>query len=122
MFSYGDLYATLVWFVVTAIAGRIGGLEILYSLLLGCVPAATWVLGIVTDQVCYRIAKKRNPDGRKCDINEDYEAYAKRVVFLVPVVAIFILGVFLCGHHWLIALLLVVPFEISLAWQAFEWN
>lgn len=122
MFSYGDVYAIFVWFVATAIAGRIGGLEILNSLLLACVPTATWALGIVTDSVCYYIAKVRNTDKGRWEINEVSKKYAKRIVFLVPVVAVFILGVFLCGQHWLITLLLVVPFEISLAWQAFDWN
>lgn len=116
-----NLYATLVWFVVTAILCRGENKGIVESLIIACVPAVTWILGIVVYRLCYKLAKKWNPDDNgyyyDSKIEEISKTYVKRIVLLIHVIAVFILGVILKGRYLWMFFLIVVPFEIQLLWK-----
>lgn len=120
--SMGDVYASFLIFVVTAIFSRLVGEELLSSLLIAGVPTVSWVIGILAERICGYLVSKLYGDKRleeKVVINK---AYSKRVVLVVPLIVSFITLVLLNGIYQgyvvMATVFIIVPFDISLSWQA----
>lgn len=121
-FSKGELYAAFCWFVLTAFVGRMAGNGTVDSIVMAIVPAIGSIVGVITDEVCYRIACKLHSDKKQGEKIKANKAYATYVFLTVPLIVIFVTMVLMDGLYHLkyfaMTILAILSFEIALSWRA----